>query len=1027
LIVNLLESESDKMQIFGLLQRPEWLMRWAIHNERNIMNTTDHCNRLQVALKHTALALAATAGFAIGSAQARTTTTVIDLGVFPAYTQINSGTLYPRIAVDDLPVGSILRKVSWDVRLGHGDPYLGDLAVYFADRGGLGVLQVGAFGDFVDGGTLVAADAPIKLPWNAGGDYSYGAAASTTLTAADGVPAIDLHDHSISLETPYSGGWSGTITLEYEIGALSVALTSPAEAQAYPSGTSITATANVLEPLDDPVTDTVTFHTTPINPAGPTVETVSTDTSSPFSAGLGTLPAGSYEIYATVANNADPVGTATSATRTFTVAAPTPTTTVLAAAGPATTYGDNVAFTATVSPTPTGGTVQFYDGLAPLGSPVAVDPGTGEATYSTTTLGAGTREITAQYNGYQIYEPSPVSTSISQVVGQAQLTVKALNTLRAPNTANPDPFPYQISGYQNGENLATSGVTGTPLLTTDAILTSPAGDYVITCALGSLTAPNYSFTFVNGTLTVKVVADTFSVNFYAYPGWMTDEEQRANMRVTEGVPAGYDDWFTSGWLNVNVPFGMDEPQPPIALTSNKGSSATFLFKDCRNGWNYSGAPRTTLLGDGNGNMMDGHVNSTLDGDSNKFDMEITGIPFAVYDVIFYMGANLAQFGDGTGVIVFNGGAERAFTLKPGAFDGSFTEMVDATTQGNYIVFTGVTGSSFTTQTWGTGPNNFNHVGPFGFQVREAGVAPPTATLVIDLGTSPAGTTIEGGTFIGSGPTNLPLPTLPVGSILRSIAVNTKLEATDNENYASDLALLLDPTPGTPGGDFSVEITNGTLPLGGAALNLDWPASADGGVGTLLANTKTDATWAAAGPIDLATTGLFLGNAYQNESWVSPQGATWSGTITLTYDIVGAASKYEDWANGELFEDDTNGDGVKNGLAFLLGAADPDENALGRLPKPSFTPDPSGGLKLTFSVLKAADRGDAAALVQWSNDLGLADPWSANVAAVPPSTSVVNGVDFQVDSSGALDVIEATIPSTEALDGKLFGRLSGEEN
>ena len=122
-------------------------------------------------------------------------------------------------------------------------------------------------------------------------------------------------------------------------------------------------------------------------------------------------------------------------------------------------------------------------------------------------------------------------------------------------------------------------------------------------------------------------------------------------------------------------------------------------------------------------MMDAHVNSTLSADGasapNLFDMEMTDIPFAVYDVIFYIGANQAQFGDGTGVIKFNGGTERAFTLKPGAFDGTFTEMVDASTPGNYIVFTGVTGSSFTTQTWGTGPTGFNHVGPFGFQIREA--------------------------------------------------------------------------------------------------------------------------------------------------------------------------------------------------------------------------------------------------------------------------------------------------------------------
>ncbi len=62
------------------------------------------------------------------------------------------------------------------------------------------------------------------------------------------------------------------------------------------------------------------------------------------------------------------------------------------------------------------------------------------------------------------------------------------------------------------------------------------------------------------------------------------------------------DWYTSGWLNFEVPWAPAAPLAPITLTSNQGSSASFTFKKCRNGWTYSGAPRTTLLGDGNGNM-----------------------------------------------------------------------------------------------------------------------------------------------------------------------------------------------------------------------------------------------------------------------------------------------------------------------------------------------------------------------------------------------------------------------------------------
>ncbi len=674
------------------------------------MKTLDINHRARRCLKHLAVAVAVATGLLAGSAQAQTTT-VIDLGSPGSGTSVTAGTPVLKIGLGTLPPGSLLRSVTLNYRLDGGNPYLGDLAPLFADsNGNNGVLMIA--GEPNDNG--YPKPATTRLPWNSGDDYSEGATGTVTLTATESLPAIDLSDYAVWLQTGWDGTWSGSITLVYDTVPLAVAVSSPGVNQSYETGTSITASATVWEA--GTFTDTVTFHTTPISPPGPTVETVSSDTSSPFSASLGALPSGTYQIYATVANTNTPPGNATSATRTFTVAAATPTTIVLNAAGPATTYGDNVTFTAMVDPVPSGGTVQFLDGENYVGSPVAVNTTTGEASVSTTTLGATTHTITAEYSGYQIYETSTTVSSISQEVGKAPLTVKALNTLRAPNTANTDPLPYQISGYQNGQNLASSGVTGTPELTTAAVLASPPGDYVVTCLVGTLDASNYSFTLENGTLTVADVADTFSVNFHFSPGSFTPE-QTANILVPSGVPAGLDDWFTSGWLNFEVPFGVGT-LPPVTVTSNQGSTATFQFNDARNGWVYDG-PRTTFLGDGNYNMMDGHVNSTLEGVGHKFDMEMTGIPFATYDVIFYMGANLPQFGDGTGVIKFNGGADRAFKLKPGAFDGTFTEMVDATTEGNYIVFTNVTGSSFTTQTWGTGPGDFNHVGPFGFQIREA--------------------------------------------------------------------------------------------------------------------------------------------------------------------------------------------------------------------------------------------------------------------------------------------------------------------
>ncbi|WP_345351756.1 Ig-like domain-containing protein, partial [Rhodococcus olei] len=74
------------------------------------------------------------------------------------------------------------------------------------------------------------------------------------------------------------------------------------------------------------------------------------------------------------------------------------TTTVVTA--PATAAkGSAVELTATVSPAPAGGTVQFFDGTTPIGGPVQVTGG--KATLSHAFAQAGGRQITAVYSGAQ--------------------------------------------------------------------------------------------------------------------------------------------------------------------------------------------------------------------------------------------------------------------------------------------------------------------------------------------------------------------------------------------------------------------------------------------------------------------------------------------------------------------------------------------------------------------------------------------------------------------------------------------------
>lgn len=214
--------------------------------------------------------------------------------------------------------------------------------------------------------------------------------------------------------------------------------------------------------------------------------------------------------------------------------------------------------------------------------------------------------------------------------------------------------------------------------------------------------------------------EIISVNFWRQGGGAHDWEP--GLTLTPEQTAGFGDWATTGWQNYELPWAPTSPRTPVTLTGTDGSTATFVLKDTRNGGPYIwNTPRTTLLGDGNGNMMDGHANSTEDpGDgSNIFEIEVTEIPFEIFDLVFYLGVNRDQFGDGTGKFTINGGPEEDFTLPSGAFTGTFTEITNAETPGNYLVVKGLTGTSFTAKVWG---NGFNHIGPHGLQIVESNEA-----------------------------------------------------------------------------------------------------------------------------------------------------------------------------------------------------------------------------------------------------------------------------------------------------------------
>ena len=161
------------------------------------------------------------------------------------------------------------------------------------------------------------------------------------------------------------------------------------------------------------------------------------------------------------------------------------------------TFGASVTLTATVTSGATG-TVTFEDNGTAISGAVPISGTT--ATFTTSTLVVGMHPIIAVYSGDGNYNGA-ASSVLTQGVNQATLVVTANSASRPYGTANPV-FTSMITGFVNGDTQA-SVVTGAPSLTTTATTASPVGIYPIAAALGTLaTNNNYTFIFVNGTLTV---------------------------------------------------------------------------------------------------------------------------------------------------------------------------------------------------------------------------------------------------------------------------------------------------------------------------------------------------------------------------------------------------------------------------------------------------------------------------------------------------------------------------------------------
>ena len=158
------------------------------------------------------------------------------------------------------------------------------------------------------------------------------------------------------------------------------------------------------------------------------------------------------------------------------------------------TSGQTVTFTASVSPSGASGTVLFLDAGVQIGSAVL---SSGQATFSTSSLSAGTHSITASYGGNTSYNGS-TSPAITQTVNTA---AKLGTTTSLASSPNPS-FVGQLVSFT--ATVSSSSATGTVTFKDGAVNLSTVAvtGGMATYSTSGLSAGGHSITAVyNGDAT----------------------------------------------------------------------------------------------------------------------------------------------------------------------------------------------------------------------------------------------------------------------------------------------------------------------------------------------------------------------------------------------------------------------------------------------------------------------------------------------------------------------------------------------
>lgn len=474
-----------------------------------------------------------------------------------------------------------------------------------------------------------------------------GTAAVTTGSASLMISTLSVGAHSIVAvyggDSNYTGSTSSATPLTVTQAGSATALAASTATPVY--GSSETFTATVSGTTSGTPTGTVTF-----TDGGSTLASGVVLTGGVATYSTSALGGGAHSIRAVYSGDANYTGS-TSAAFAVTVSAAATTTTLSAPA--AITYGNAASLSATVASgagTP-GGSVQFFDGAALLGTaPLTA----GTATLSATGLGGGTHTITAMYVASTNFA---ASTSAA-----ASLTVNTEATTAAL-TATPSTVSFGA--------MTTLSVTISNAAATGTVIFKDGANTVGTATLSGGVASIALSNFVAGTHSVTAVYGGDS-NFTGTtsPAVVVTVTQAVTMTSVAASPA-------------TISFGGSTTL--TATVSPAAATGTVVFRDSVSGVlgqasivNGTASLATTALGGGTHT-----ITASYNGDANDAASTSAAINVTVNPV-----ASAVSLSAAPATINFGGSTTLTAAISPAGATGSVTFRDGANVLGTQTVTNG---------------------------------------------------------------------------------------------------------------------------------------------------------------------------------------------------------------------------------------------------------------------------------------------------------------------------------------------------